>query len=496
KAYYDLANLYKNANEFDKQLDCGRKALQAAEKSGIAEDRFISYTIIVHAYTNLAENTKAAAARDSGLRYYSTSYDYLVRIAFHLVSGSINMSIKELDKAKADFSTAISLAKEGKQVFSLIQSEMQLARVLTLQKKFGEAEKILLSADSAIAKTNENTQRITLLQYYAELYEEAGDPGKAIGYYKKYIALNDSLTSLENRKYVNELETKYETGKKEAQIAQMGLERQVQQLTIRQKSTLNYVLAGLAAVLLISSLLVYKNYRQKQRLQQQRIAELETEKQLTATEAVLKGEELERTRLAKDLHDGLGGMLSGIKYSLDTMKRNQIMTPENQQAFERSIDMLDSSIQEMRRVAHNMMPESLVNFGIDAALRDFCDDMTQTGAIKVTYQSIGLQGEAITQTTAIAIYRIVQELINNIMKHAAATTAIVQLSKKGAHLSITVEDNGKGFDPSKLEPLGFRNEGRGMGWVNIQNRIDLLKGKLDVKSLPGNGTSVLIEFNV
>ena len=117
---------------------------------------------------------------------------------------------------------------------------------------------------------------------------------------------------------------------------------------------------------------------------------METEKKLTATEAVLKGEEQERTRLAKDLHDGLGGMMSGIKYSLQTMKKNLIMTPENQQAFERSMDMLDSSINEMRRVAHNMMPEALVKFGLDTALNDFCDDVNQSGALQVSYQSIGM----------------------------------------------------------------------------------------------------------
>src|SRR4029079_1184344 len=157
-----------------------------------------------------------------------------------------------------------------------------------------------------------------------------------------------------------------------------------------------------------------------QTLQKQRILELETEKKLAATEAVLKGEEQERTRLAKDLHDGLGGMLSGIKYSLNTMKGNMIMTPENAQAFERSMDMLDSSIREMRRVAHNMMPEALVKFGLDTALKDFCNDIKQSGALAISYQSYGLENSAIDQTTAITIYRIVQELVNNTIKHAAA----------------------------------------------------------------------------
>jgi signal transduction histidine kinase len=182
------------------------------------------------------------------------------------------------------------------------------------------------------------------------------------------------------------LDAKYQAEKKETQISQLQSDKEIQRLNIRQKNVLNYILVAAALLLIIFAFLLYRNLKQKQKLQQQRINELETLQQLTATEAVLKGEEQERTRLAKDLHDGLGGMLSGIKYSLNTMKGNLIMTPDNHQAFERSMDMLDSSIKEMRRVAHNMMPEALVKFGLDTALKDFCNDINQSGALQVSYR--------------------------------------------------------------------------------------------------------------
>lgn len=172
------------------------------------------------------------------------------------------------------------------------------------------------------------------------------------------------------------------------------------------------------------------------------------------------------------------------------MKGNLIMTPENQQAFERSMDMLDSSIKEMRRVAHNMMPEALVKFGLDTALKDFCEDINRSGALQVNYQSIGMKEVVVEGTASIAIYRIVQELLNNTMKHAAATNAIVQLSKTPAGINITVEDDGNGFDPLILE------RAKGIGWSNIQNRVEYLKGKMDVSTSPGKGTSVHIEINI
>jgi len=183
-------------------------------------------------------------------------------------------------------------------------------------------------------------------------------------------------------------------------------------------------------------------------------------------------------------------MLSGIKYSLNTMKGNLIMTPDNAQAFERSIDMLDSSIKEMRRVAHNMMPEALVKFGLDTALKDFCNDINRSGALQVNYQSIGMDRAEVDQSTAITIYRIVQELLNNVMRHAAAKNAIVQVSKTNAVVSVTVEDDGKGFDTTVL------NGAKGIGWQNIQSRVEYLKGKLDVRSMAGKGTSVMVELNV
>lgn len=299
------------------------------------------------------------------------------------------------------------------------------------------------------------------------------------------LLLNEQIT-----RNTQELEAKYETEKKNSRISELEKDKQIQSLSIRQKNTLNYVLISIAGTILLISLLGYRTYRQKQLLHQKKIQELEKEKQLMATEAVLKGQEEERARLAKDLHDGLGGMLSGIKYSLNTMKGNMIMTEDNVQAFERSIDMLDSSIREMRRVAHNLMPESLVKFGLETALKDFCNDINNSGALKVTYQSFGANINSLEQTMSITIYRIVQELVNNIIKHAQARQAIVQLTGRTDLVSITVEDDGKGFDIQKLSDTG------GIGWLNIQSRVDYLKGKIDVRSQQQQGTSVHIELPV
>jgi len=248
--------------------------------------------------------------------------------------------------------------------------------------------------------------------------------------------------------------------------------------------------------LLIGAFLGYRIFRNRQllakqqdELQQQQIRELQKDKQLIAVDAMLKGQEEERSRLAKDLHDGLGGLLSGVKFSLSNMKDNLIVTPDNMAVFERSLDMLDTSIKELRRVAHNMMPEMLSKFGLDEALREYCNTVNTTGIVTIKYQSVGMENR-LEKPTEIIIYRIIQELLNNILKHAVASEALVQLIRENDRLNIVVEDNGKGFDKAIIE------ESKGAGWASIRSRVEYLKGQLDIHSQPEKGTLVNMEFKV
>jgi two-component system NarL family sensor kinase len=486
--YGNLSSIYTHTADSAKSLEYMQKALVLAEE--LSNDDLICRTLMNYAneLINKGQFSKVQDVLNKAepivLKLQNTAYSQY----FYYMKG-------DLARRQKEYMNAVTYLKKSLQLAKIDNDPHQVTGVMSLLfdcfnalDNLSESKLYLDSTLLLAEKAGLKMRRKEVYDGFAVWYEKKGDYRTSNSYLKRSIALNDSILSEENNKRIASVETRYQIANKENEIKNLKTERELQQLSIRQKNTLNYSLIGAAIIILVISLLSYRNYRQKQKLQQQRIVELETEKQLTATEAVLKGEEKERTRLAKDLHDGLGGMLSGIKYSFQTMKGNLIMTPDNQQAFERSMDMLDSSIKEMRRVAHNMMPEALVKFGLDIALKDFCNDINQSGALRVTYQSIGLENTVIEQTTAIAIYRIVQELINNTMKHASAKTAIVQMTKTDGNISITVEDDGKGFDPLILKG------GRGIGWSNIQSRIEYLKGKLDVQSESGKGTSVLIEF--
>jgi signal transduction histidine kinase len=359
-----------------------------------------------------------------------------------------------------------------------------------LQKKYAEAEPILLTALADSKKATDVKRQLEAYESLSRLYAETQRYQQAYGYYKIFHQLDDSIAGLDKAKYGLELEEKYEVEKKETVIKNLEVEKKLQDLQLKEKNVLNFILIGSLLMALIISLLLYRNYKQKQQLQQQQISELVTERKLFTTEAILKGEEQERARLAKDLHDGLSGMLSGVKFSLQNMQGNLIMTPDNQQSFARSLDMLDNSITEMRRVAHNMLPEGLIRYGLDVALKDYVTEINKTGIVTVVYQSMGLENAGIEQTVAISIYRVVQELLNNVIKHAAANTVLVQVLKEAGKLIINVEDNGKGFDAAVIENAG------GMGWKNIRSRIELLNGKVDVQSAANKGTAVNIEMNI
>lgn len=485
-----LQVLYYNRTNYDQAIEFGEKAVALARKLGMKE--FLSKCLInvSLSYQNRNQPKKVMAVLEEALKIGQELQDVRILMVVHqnLAGAALKQHNYPLTRKYAEETLALS-----RKLGSTDGETTALRTLAVCDLQEGKLASAKVHVHQAMALSHTWGYKVEELSLYRLLsgisYAERDFEHGLLYDDTMYVTLEGMVKEVISRQSAD-LEKKYETEQKESRIHQLEAEKIVQELRIRQKNIINYILIGGAVTLSLIALLTWRNYRQKQALQQKRINELQTEKQLAATEAVLKGEEQERTRLAKDLHDGLGGMLSGIKYSFNTMKGNLIMTAENLQAFERGIDMLDSSINEMRRVAHNLMPEALVKFGLDTALRDFCNDINQSGSLKLQYQSSGLENVVIESNTAITVYRIVQELVNNVLKHAGATTTVVQIIKNETGIAITVEDDGKGFDTAILQ------RAKGIGWSNIHSRVDYLNGKMDIESTPHKGTSVLIELPV
>jgi signal transduction histidine kinase len=371
-----------------------------------------------------------------------------------------------------------------------------LAQVYNKINENGKALQYILQAENLANEVGTRTDLKEIYKTRADIEQQTGNYKLSGEYFLKTLIVSDSLFKTETNAKVAGLEAQYQNEKKQKEIVRLEKDQQIQLISLKQKSTLNYFLTGAVAALMIVGFLGYRNTRHRHRLsrqqdelQQHRISELEKDKQLVAVDSMLKGQEEERSRLAKDLHDGLGGLLSGVKFSLSNMKDNLIVTPDNMAVFERSLDMLDTSIKELRRVAHNMMPEMLTKFGLDEALREYSNSVTATKLLNVKYQSFGMH-ERLAKSFEIIIYRIVQELINNVLKHSLSSDVLVQLVKEGHRVNVLVEDNGKGFDTSILET------NKGAGWTSIKSRVDYLRGRIDIHSEINKGTSVTMEFNV
>jgi len=481
--HHNVANAYLNINQFRKSIDHCLLSLNFHQKTR-------NYDYVNRLYASLGQGYASLNLSDSALYYYKIAVkesvirnDKYAEAAIYGYMANTYADRKEFKEMLRVAETSFGLSKELQSNQMLANSLYNIAYASYFNGDNTEAKKHITEALQIATRDSLKDELKNIYSILSYIAARDGDFNTSLWAKKKNDSIQGTLLNEQVIKTTSELERKYESEKKDKQIF-------LQQVQIQKRTFLIYSLMGSTLTLLVIFLLFYLSYKHKRKLQRQRINELEKERQLTTVEAVLKGEEQERSRLAKDLHDGLGGMLSGIKFSFQTMKGNLVMTPQNQQTFERSMDMLDSSIKEMRRVAHNMMPESLVRFGLETALKDYCNDINSSGALQINYQSIGLEDYDFEQTMSITIYRIIQELINNILKHASAKTAIVQVTKSDSLLSITVEDDGKGFDPEILD------QSKGMGWINIRNRVDFLKGKLDVNSQADNGTSVQIEFTI
>ena len=477
----NLSMVYQQLKMPDNQKDYTEKGILFARKSGNKDLVMLSFLRQAHYLTEVKDFNGAKSSTDSASYYFSEGYDFSRKQNYYLLKAATFQNVNLYDSAIVYYQKCHELAETQNSRWNMTEPLMQIGYVYLQQKNYVLAEKYVQMGLEIAEADSFRTFMKGGYSTLSDIYAATGNYQLAFKNLQKYDELKDTLQSEERKKFVLDLEKKYETEKRENQV-------RLQELEISKHKSIIHGLLGLTAAVLIIFFLVFRNLRQRNRLQDNKIKTLETEKQLTAVEAVLKGEEKERTRLAKDLHDGLGGLLSGIKYSFQNMKENLILTPENAQVFERSLDMLDTSIHEMRRVAHNLMPESIFRFGLDTTLSDFCSGISNSGVLDLKYQAVGLENVNLNHTISVSVYRIIQELVNNIMKHAEAKHALVQVAFANELLFIDVEDDGKGLDTEELKNL------KGIGWSNIYGRIEYLNGKLDLKSEPGKGTIVHIEI--
>ena len=493
------------------------RSISALEKTKEKDALAKTYNALAKLYRKTRDLDQSLENYDKAMALYRSLNDSAGIASIYNESGVVFEYRKEYDKAIERYGTSLRIDEIRKDSIGICYALSNLAGVYTLQNKFPEAEKYLYRSLAYRQQMNDSFALILNYSDLGSVYFSAGQPEKAkafldtsnrlaeimnypelkstnyellsqieekqgnykaaLEYDKKKTMIRDSLFSIEKTKQIQELNTRYETEKKELKIREQ-----------QDKIGLQNILMIAAIILvLLGSLLAYAQYRKYQWRQEAKTQAQILRQQDLAAKAVMEAEEAERRRIATDLHDGVGQTMSAAMMNLSAYEHRASFPSEEERAsFSKIISLVDAGCKEVRAVSHNMMPNALLNNNLDAAIREFIDKI-DARSLKVHFYSEGFH-ENFDANIETVLYRIIQECVNNVIKHSGADTLDISLIKENAEITATIEDNGKGFD--------MKQYNEGIGLKNIRTRIEYLKGTVDFKSAPGQGTLVALHIPV
>ncbi len=474
--YIWVGNVFNEGlHQFDKAAEYFNKSLAIAEK--INDSSLMSYS-----FNNLGEAYYFAKNYPEALHYYKLSKKIKEQLGDERGIGSaygnisnVYFDIKQYDSAALYNDSAFAIRKKQNDKKGMATSYSNLGNIYLQQKNY---EAAFDNYNKAIALGNAIDFKEPVIESYSGLskyYEIKGNTKEALEYFKKYKSANDSIFNGDITKQLGTLQTKYETAKKQQQIEEQQFE-----LTKKQ-----YWIYGSAGLLVLMVLLGFSYYRRNKLKQEKKLQQEVMKQQDIATKAVIVAEENERKRIAADLHDGVGQMMSAAKMNLSAFENDIPFKDEQQKnAFDKIIGLVDESCKEIRSVSHQMMPNALLKSGLASAIKEFIDKI-DTRILKVNLHTEGLN-ERLDANVETVLYRVIQECVNNVIKHSGANSLDISLIKDADGIAATIEDNGRGFNTKDREKF------EGIGLKNILSRIGFLKGTVDFDSTPGRGTLVAI----
>ena len=368
--------------------------------------------------------------------------------------------------------------------FSIACNYINQADVFLKEKKYDSAMILYQKADALKIKDNNTNTRIILYGLMADLYKEMKNYKKALEYTDKqkvYQSINDDNQQV---KAIRDIDAKYQTKEHKTQIA--GLQNDMK----KGGAVILFLLA-----LLILFVLGYKNLNKKKKIAEQEklieIHKLENilqEHELHEIDKILEGQEKERIKIANDLHDNLGSLLATVKLNFNNLKQQQNKTIEDKdQLFDKTDSLIEEAYQKVRTIAHTKNAGVIANQGLLSAVKNIAKKVSIPGKLKVEVIPFGLE-ERIENSLEIAIFRMIQEILTNAIKHAEASEIIINLTQHDTSLNIIVEDNGKGFNPKTIDKK------EGMGITNIEKKVEQMGGVFSIDSFEKRGTSIIIDI--
>ncbi len=435
-----------------------------------------SYNNLGLVYADLQMPDSAEYYFNKALKTYRELNDKLgISYALDYLS-SIYAGKQKWEDAEHALKESISLRSQLSDKTGTAIAINNLGELYLSKKNYTEALHQFKTASDSAHKINYLDLEAYTYKMQAETYKLMGDYKNSVFYFEKYQSLNEEILNEKRIRQIEELNTQYQTEKKENEIQQ-------QRLKLSKRNVMLSAVLLILGLSIVSFYLLYNRYKLKQEARLQE--ELMHEQQIR-TKAVLEAEENERQRIAKELHDGVGQLLSATKLNLNAASSITNETNAAQQKLLNGIELLDESIKEVRNISHNMMPAVLQENGLCAAIEDFIRKINQAGSLNVTHSIYNLQQDRFDKTAQLTLYRIIQEIFNNIIKHAKATKVNMECVGHDDEIVVIIEDNGIGFDTlSKKEGIGLKN---------IRLRVDFLKGNFDIDSANEKGTTTILEI--
>jgi signal transduction histidine kinase len=478
--YNNIAVIHSNQRNFRKAIDYSRKAMEInlslPNKTGLMGN----YNTLSSAYAGLKRYDSALLLLDSVVSLADILEDKYSKAIAYCNIGNTYEHLKDSAHALDYFIKALDLAKENKSKAAIGMYSQNIGDLYRANAQYDKAEPYLLSSYQIAKELNQKPVLYlnSLSLYY--LYKQRGDLTKAAAYVEESIAVKDSVFNEESSRQIAEMQTKYETEKKEQQL-------QIQHLQINRRNIILIVLCLVFALSVLIGWLSYNRYKLRQKALMD--SEMLRQQELRA-KAILDAEEQERQRIGQDLHDGVGQILSAAKLNLSALQ-STLAIPEqgNKDKMQNALDLLDESVKEVRSISHSMMPNMLIKSGLASAVRDFVNKMTGD-KLKIDLDIVGTN-KRLDSTIEAVLFRIFQEIVNNIIRHSGANQVTIQLLQHDQEIVLMVEDNGKGFDVGKT----LQNE-NGIGLKNITSRVDYLHGTIHFDSVPGRGTTVIVEIPI
>ncbi len=504
--YNSLAVAYEALNDKKGAYETYLKALELAEKQKNVKSQ-------ISINQNLGQISWSLNQTDGkNFEYYKKAEKLAISYGDRLTLAYIYQNMgrnylhqKSYVKALKYTELARDLAVETKDIYSLVAIYASLGELYKILNKYDESYAALVAKDSVskVVFNKESSAQINALRgkYETEKKEQQItllDKQNLI----QRLELNKGKLELENKSLENDKnvfkigvqdlslqKNKVELAKKQAEakakaqkIKLLAAENDLQKLELLKRNVFLGIIAAALFITILLSYLFYNRYKLKQeaRLQDEVIVQ-----QDLSTKAVLNAEENERKRISGELHDGLGQMFSAVKMNLSALRENLSFKDDyTKEMFGKTMDLIDDSCKEVRVISHQMAPNVLLKSGLAAAIRDFISKI-DAQKLKINLETFGLQ-ERLEQNIETVLYRIIQETVNNVIKHAKANSLDIQLTKDGSGINVMIEDNGVGFDIKQLEKFD------GIGLKNIQTRVGYLKGTVEFSSAIGKGTLVAI----